>query len=140
RLDRRREGPAARARRGGRHVFGAGRRTPPDLRFVPPRRGRGPPAPILVGAQRGRCPVPMGPAVRPMFNLRSARSRNRWTGSSNDDVAQPPASVSRARRPAHHGQMAAPTAPTRRSLTLVDLGSLLFLGAVWGAAFLFLRV
>lgn len=36
--------------------------------------------------------------------------------------------------------MAAPTAPTRRSLTLVDLGSLLFLGAVWGAAFLFLRV
>jgi drug/metabolite transporter (DMT)-like permease len=36
--------------------------------------------------------------------------------------------------------MAAPTAPVRRSLTLVDLGSLLFLGAVWGAAFLFLRV
>lgn len=36
--------------------------------------------------------------------------------------------------------MAAPTAPARRSLTLVDLGSLLLLGAVWGAAFLFLRV
>jgi drug/metabolite transporter (DMT)-like permease len=36
--------------------------------------------------------------------------------------------------------MAASAAPARRSLTLVDLGSLLFLGAVWGAAFLFLRV
>ena len=36
--------------------------------------------------------------------------------------------------------MTATTAPARRSLTLVDLGSLLFLGAVWGAAFLFLRV
>jgi drug/metabolite transporter (DMT)-like permease len=36
--------------------------------------------------------------------------------------------------------MHAPTAPARRSLSLVDLGSLLFLGAVWGAAFLFLRV
>jgi drug/metabolite transporter (DMT)-like permease len=35
--------------------------------------------------------------------------------------------------------MAAP-APARRSLSLVDLGSLLYLGAVWGAAFLFLRV
>jgi drug/metabolite transporter (DMT)-like permease len=32
-------------------------------------------------------------------------------------------------------------APTSRSpLSLVDLGSLLFLGAVWGAAFLFLRI
>src|SRR6478735_8945891 len=39
-----------------------------------------------------------------------------------------------------HGAMHAPTAPARRSLSLVDLGSLLFLGAVWGAAFLFLRV
>jgi drug/metabolite transporter (DMT)-like permease len=35
--------------------------------------------------------------------------------------------------------MAAP-APTRRALSIVDLGSLLYLGAVWGAAFLFLRV
>ena len=31
-------------------------------------------------------------------------------------------------------------APARRSLSLVDLGSLLYLGAVWGAAFLFFRV
>jgi drug/metabolite transporter (DMT)-like permease len=31
-------------------------------------------------------------------------------------------------------------APSRRDLSIVDLGSLLFLGAVWGAAFLFLRV
>lgn len=36
--------------------------------------------------------------------------------------------------------MTAPTAPARRPLTVVDLVSLLFLGAVWGAAFLFLRV
>ena len=36
--------------------------------------------------------------------------------------------------------MTAPTAPVRRPLTVVDLVSLLFLGAVWGAAFLFLRV
>jgi drug/metabolite transporter (DMT)-like permease len=36
-------------------------------------------------------------------------------------------------------RMAAP-APARRSLSIVDLGSLLYLGAVWGAAFLFLRV
>jgi drug/metabolite transporter (DMT)-like permease len=36
--------------------------------------------------------------------------------------------------------MAAPTSPARRPLTLIDLGSLLLLGAVWGAAFLFLRV
>jgi len=28
----------------------------------------------------------------------------------------------------------------RRALSIVDLGSLLFLGAVWGAAFLFLRI
>ncbi len=31
-------------------------------------------------------------------------------------------------------------APARRSVSLVDFGSLLFLGAVWGAAFLFLRI
>jgi drug/metabolite transporter (DMT)-like permease len=30
--------------------------------------------------------------------------------------------------------------PARRALSIVDLGSLLFLGAVWGAAFLFLRI
>ncbi len=35
----------------------------------------------------------------------------------------------------------ATTAPsTRRPLSIVDLGSLLFLGSVWGAAFLFLRI
>src|SRR6476620_1365636 len=33
------------------------------------------------------------------------------------------------------------TAPvTRRPLSIVDFASLLFLGAVWGAAFLFLRI
>jgi drug/metabolite transporter (DMT)-like permease len=32
------------------------------------------------------------------------------------------------------------TAPDRRTVTLVDFASLLFLGAVWGAAFLFLRI
>ena len=32
------------------------------------------------------------------------------------------------------------TAPYRRTLSLVDFGSLLFLGAVWGAAFLFFRI
>lgn len=36
--------------------------------------------------------------------------------------------------------MTAPLAPTRRALSLIDLGSLLFLGAVWGAAFLFFRI
>jgi len=36
--------------------------------------------------------------------------------------------------------MTTPTAPSRRSLSLVDLGWLLFLGAVWGAAFLFFRI
>ena len=35
--------------------------------------------------------------------------------------------------------MTAP-APARRPLSIVDLASLLYLGAVWGAAFLFLRV
>src|SRR3954463_15373261 len=30
--------------------------------------------------------------------------------------------------------------PTRRQLSVIDLSSLLFLGAVWGAAFLFLRI
>ena len=36
--------------------------------------------------------------------------------------------------------MTASIAPTRRPVSLVDLGSLLFLGGVWGAAFLFLRI
>jgi drug/metabolite transporter (DMT)-like permease len=31
-------------------------------------------------------------------------------------------------------------APSRRPLSILDFGSLLFLGAVWGAAFLFLRI
>ncbi len=31
-------------------------------------------------------------------------------------------------------------ATTRRPLSILDLASLLFLGAVWGAAFLFLRI
>ena len=45
-------------------------------------------------------------------------------------------------RPQHpiDRQMASIAAPTRRQLSMVDLGSLLFLGAVWGAAFLFLRI
>ena len=36
--------------------------------------------------------------------------------------------------------MTTPTASSRRSLSLADLGWLLFLGAVWGAAFLFFRI
>ena len=36
--------------------------------------------------------------------------------------------------------MASTAAPSRRQLSIIDLGSLLFLGAVWGAAFLFLRI
>lgn len=36
--------------------------------------------------------------------------------------------------------MPIPAPTTRRSLSIVDLASLLFLGAVWGAAFLFLRI
>ena len=40
----------------------------------------------------------------------------------------------------HDRQMTTAIAPARRPLSLVDLGSLLFLGAVWGAAFLFLRI
>jgi drug/metabolite transporter (DMT)-like permease len=36
--------------------------------------------------------------------------------------------------------MATSRPPTTRSLSLLDLGSLLFLGAVWGGAFLFLRI
>jgi drug/metabolite transporter (DMT)-like permease len=36
--------------------------------------------------------------------------------------------------------MAAPTLTPRRSLSIVDLGSLLYLGAVWGAVFLFMRI
>jgi drug/metabolite transporter (DMT)-like permease len=48
--------------------------------------------------------------------------------------------MSGGRRGADDDGVAAPAAPAGRTLTLVDLGSLLFLGAVWGAAFLFLRV
>jgi len=40
----------------------------------------------------------------------------------------------------HAGAMPASIPATRRSLSIVDLTSLLFLGAVWGAAFLFLRI
>ncbi len=36
--------------------------------------------------------------------------------------------------------MTSNTSPGRRTLSIVDLGSLLVLGAVWGAAFLFLRI
>src|SRR4029450_13015915 len=36
--------------------------------------------------------------------------------------------------------MSESTLPQPRSLTPVDLASLLFLGAVWGGAFLFLRI
>jgi len=38
------------------------------------------------------------------------------------------------------GSMATTLPATRRPLSIVDLASLLFLGAVWGAAFLFLRI
>ena len=40
----------------------------------------------------------------------------------------------------HHRGMTSTATPVRRSLSYVDLASLLFLGAVWGAAFLFLRI
>jgi drug/metabolite transporter (DMT)-like permease len=36
--------------------------------------------------------------------------------------------------------MSTPVHPSRRSLSLLDLGSLLYLGAVWGAVFLFMRI
>lgn len=36
--------------------------------------------------------------------------------------------------------MAAPSVPSRRPVSLVDLGALLYLGAVWGAVFLFMRI
>jgi hypothetical protein len=36
--------------------------------------------------------------------------------------------------------MAAPTVTLRRSLSIIDLGSLLYLGAVWGAVYLFMRI
>ena len=36
--------------------------------------------------------------------------------------------------------MAAPSAASRRPLSFIDLGSLLYLGAVWGAVFLFMRI
>ena len=40
----------------------------------------------------------------------------------------------------HDRRMPAPAAPARRSLSSLDLIALLYLGAVWGAAFLFFRV
>jgi drug/metabolite transporter (DMT)-like permease len=40
----------------------------------------------------------------------------------------------------HDRRMTQTTPTTRRTISIVDLGSLLFLGAVWGAAFLFLRI
>ena len=40
----------------------------------------------------------------------------------------------------HHREMHKTTPAARRPLSIVDFGSLLFLGAVWGAAFLFLRI
>ena len=43
-------------------------------------------------------------------------------------------------RARHDRPMTQTATSTRRSLSLVDFGSLLFLGAVWGAAFLFLRI
>src|SRR5258705_8020121 len=36
--------------------------------------------------------------------------------------------------------MTTPIPPSRRTLSILDLGSLLFLGAAWGAAFLFFRI
>jgi drug/metabolite transporter (DMT)-like permease len=39
-----------------------------------------------------------------------------------------------------HGRMASNPSTARPSLSIVDLGSLLYLGAVWGAAFLFFRI
>ena len=36
--------------------------------------------------------------------------------------------------------MAAPSVASRRPLSFIDLGSLLYLGAVWGAVFLFMRI
>jgi len=36
--------------------------------------------------------------------------------------------------------MTQPTAPVRRPLSILDLASLLYLGAVWGAVFLFMRI
>jgi drug/metabolite transporter (DMT)-like permease len=41
---------------------------------------------------------------------------------------------------ADHERMTTPVPTVRRSLSLVDLGSLVFLGSVWGAAFLLLRI
>src|SRR3954452_18086207 len=40
----------------------------------------------------------------------------------------------------HDGSMTSSSSPVRRSLSFLDLGSLIFLGAVWGPAFLFLRI
>jgi drug/metabolite transporter (DMT)-like permease len=40
----------------------------------------------------------------------------------------------------HPPRMHAPVASSRRPLSILDLGSLLYLGAVWGAVFLFMRI
>jgi drug/metabolite transporter (DMT)-like permease len=40
----------------------------------------------------------------------------------------------------HHRGMTTPRASSNQSLSLADLGSLLYLGAVWGAVFLFMRI
>jgi drug/metabolite transporter (DMT)-like permease len=40
----------------------------------------------------------------------------------------------------HDVRMTSASSPVRRSLSFLDLASLFFLGAVWGAAFLFLRI
>jgi drug/metabolite transporter (DMT)-like permease len=37
-------------------------------------------------------------------------------------------------------RMAAPSVPSARSLSFIDLAALLYLGAVWGAVFLFMRI
>src|SRR5215213_5318086 len=60
--------------------------------------------------------------------------------SSNDDAVSRPASIGRRPSAPDDRPMTPSIAPTRRPLSSVDLASLLFLGAVWGAAFLFLRI
>ena len=45
-----------------------------------------------------------------------------------------------AKLPRHDLQMSALATPARRSVTSLDLVALIYLGAVWGAAFLFLRI
>lgn len=48
--------------------------------------------------------------------------------------------MARLRSAPDDSEMTALPAPTTRSLSILDLGSLLFLGAVWGAVFLFMRI